>query len=108
MIARFWHGRVPIAKSKAYFEYLKKTGLKEYDATPGNLGTYIMRREDAEFADFLLMTLWESAEAVKHFAGPDAERAVYYPQDREFLVEMERDATHYQVLHPPSVPARKG
>jgi heme-degrading monooxygenase HmoA len=44
-----------------------------------------------------LLTLWESEEAIKRFAGSDMERAKYYPEDEQFLLELEPTVTHYQV-----------
>jgi len=55
----------------------------------------------AKRAEFLFVSLWESVDAICKFAGPDIERAVYYPEDKEFLLELEPNVTHYEVLvHP--------
>lgn len=104
MIARIWHGRVPSSKADSYFHYLQATGLKDYASTEGNQGVYVLRREEGGFADFLLLSLWASWEAIRRFAGPDIERAVYYPKDEDFLVEQEPTVAHYEVLAYP----RKG
>ncbi len=40
-------------------------------------------------------------EAVRNFAGPDLEKAVYYPEDKEYLLEMEPMVSHYEVLVKP-------
>jgi heme-degrading monooxygenase HmoA len=101
MIARTWHGVVPAAKADEYVEYLNKTGLPEYRATPGNLGVYMLRRMEGDKAHFLLLTLWESEEAIKRFAGADMEKAKYYPEDEDFLLEKEPYVTHYEVLAQP-------
>src|SRR5512142_3116964 len=81
MIARTWHGVVPASKADEYVDYLNKTGVPAYKATPGNLGVYVLRRIEGDRAHFLLLTLWESAEAIQRFAGPDMEKAKYYPED---------------------------
>jgi len=44
LIARTWHGRVPVAKADAYFAYLQRTGIPDYKRTPGNRGVYVFRR----------------------------------------------------------------
>ena len=69
MIARTWHGVTEAAKADEYLDYLNKTGVAEYRATPGNLGVYVLRRIEGNRAHFLLLTLWESEEAIKRFAG---------------------------------------
>ena len=98
MIARTWHGRVPAAKADAYHEYLLRTGVADYARTAGNRGVYVLRRREGEVADFLLITHWDSVEAIKGFAGEDYERARYYPEDDDFLLEREPFVTHYEVL----------
>lgn len=101
MIARVWHGVTPASKGDAYMEYLEESGLKAYRSTPGNRGVYVLRRVEGGKADFVLISLWESMEAVREFAGPDVERAVYYPRDRDFLLEFEPKVAHYEVLARP-------
>ena len=101
MIARAWHGRVPAEKADAYAEFLNRSGVPEYRATPGNRGVYVLRRIEGEVAHFLLITLWTSREAIRGFAGDDIERAKYYPEDRDFLLEFEPHVAHYEVLVPP-------
>ncbi len=101
MIARTWHGITRASKADEYLDYLNKTGVPGYKATQGNLGVYVMRRIEGNKAHFLLLTLWESEEAIKRFAGPDIEIARYYPEDEQFLLELEPTATHYEVLVKP-------
>lgn len=98
MIARLWHGAVPEARGDAYLEYLERTGLPDYRATPGNRGVQVLRRTEGGRAHFLLITLWESWDAIRAFAGDDPERARYYPEDAEFLLELEPRVTHYEVV----------
>ncbi|MGH2676004.1 MAG: antibiotic biosynthesis monooxygenase family protein [Actinomycetota bacterium] len=102
MIARMWRGRTPVEKADAYHDYLRVTGLKEYAETPGNLGVYVLRRTEGDVAEFLLVSLWESMDAVRAFAGDEPERAVYYPEDDDYLQEREPTVAHYEVLEGPS------
>ena len=101
MIARLWHGAVPAAKADEYMSYLERTGLPDYRATPGNRGVYVLRRTEERVAHFLLVSLWESREAIRAFAGDDMERARYYPEDAGFLLELEPTVTHYEVAAAP-------
>ena len=98
MIARIWRGRTPSSQADEYFEYMKKTGLKDIRSTSGNQGVYILRRIKDGEAEFLFLSLWESIAAIKRFAGDDYEKARYYPADKDFLFEMEPTVTHYEVL----------
>lgn len=98
MIARTWHGRVPAEQAEAYHRYLLATGLPDYAATPGNRGVQVLRRTEGAVTHYLLITWWDSLDAVRAFAGPEVETARYYPADDEFLLEREPRVTHYEVL----------
>jgi len=49
----------------------------------------------------LLLSLWDSWEAIKAFAGEELDKASYYPEDEEFLIEFEPFVQHYEVLVKP-------
>jgi heme-degrading monooxygenase HmoA len=102
MIARVWTGVTPGTKSDRYLEYLEKTGVKECRATPGNRGVYVLRRVADGRAEFLFISLWESLEAIGAFAGADIDKAVYFPEDRDFLLEMDPHVRHYEVAGRPA------
>lgn len=97
MIARTWHGAVPAEKANAYYEYLMATGVPDYRKTEGNRGVFVLRRTEGEVTHFLLLTLWESLDAIEAFAGQNIERARYYPEDSEYLLELEPLVKHYDV-----------
>lgn len=101
MIARTWHGVVPIEKANAYNEYLHETGVPGIRSTPGNHGCYVLRRADGDRAHFLMISLWDSYDTIKAFAGEDIDRAHYYPEDADFLIELEPKVKHYEVLTSP-------
>ena len=107
MIARIWHGITAAAKSDEYLDYLNRTGVPDYRATQGNRGVYVLRRTEGEQAHFLTVSFWESMEAIKGFAGPDPERARYYPEDEEFLLGFEPAVEHFEVLAGPRRPPER-
>ena len=101
MIARIWRGAVTEADADAYLEYLRETGIREYRDTPGNRGVYVLRRLVAGRAEFVLISLWESMEAVAAFAGDDVTEAVFYPEDERFLVDRDLEVDHFDVVERP-------
>lgn len=101
MIARIWHGTTDIEKADEYLDYLNKTGIPDYRGTKGNLGAYVLRRIENDAAHFLTLSFWDSLEAIKIFAGEDYEKARYYPQDAEFLLEFESNVKHYEIFDKP-------
>ena len=82
-----------------YVERTHATGLAAYRATPGNRGGLALRRIAGDRAEFLLLTLWDSEEAIRRFAGEDIERAVFYPEDDRFLVARDERVRHYEVVY---------
>jgi len=100
MIARVWHGVVPIEKADGYGEYLAESdrGVRDYQRVPGNRGVYLLRRAEGDHVHFLLISLWESRKAIEGYTGPDIEHAQYFPYDRECLVEPEPNVVHYEVV----------
>ena len=98
MIARLWHGATPATKGDAYAAYLERTGVKDCRATAGNRGVQVLRRTIGDQAHFLFISFWDSMDAIRGFAGADVEQARYYPDDANYLVELEPTVTHYEVF----------
>jgi heme-degrading monooxygenase HmoA len=107
MIARIWHGVTPGSKGNAYVEYLRESGIKAYESTDGCRGVFVLRRDLEGKSDFVLISLWDSYTAIERFAGPEYERAVYYPHDKEFLIEFEPNVSHYDVVQMPQTATGK-
>jgi heme-degrading monooxygenase HmoA len=98
MTARIWRGAVRRKDADAYAEYMEHTGIAGYVNTPGNVAALMLRRDDSDRSEFVMVTLWDSMDAVSAFAGDDPDRAVFYPEDGRFLVERDLTANHYQVI----------
>ncbi len=98
MIVRMWHGRVPTSKADAYQEFINRRAIPDYQSVPGNLSAYVLRRRSGDITHFITLTFWESLEAIKGFAGEQAETAKYYPEDHDFLLEFEPTVVHYEVV----------
>jgi heme-degrading monooxygenase HmoA len=97
MIARIWRGRTAASRSDEYVSFLERTGLKDYAETEGNRGVLLLRRVSGGIAEFTTLTLWDSMDAVRRFAGEEPERARYYPEDSDYLLEKTPFVEHYEV-----------
>jgi heme-degrading monooxygenase HmoA len=98
MLARTWRGATKAADADRYLDYLHQTGLTEYRKIEGNRGVLVLRRVADGKAEFLLVSLWDSESAIHRFAGPDIDRAVFYPEDEQFLIDRDNHVTHYEVV----------
>jgi heme-degrading monooxygenase HmoA len=97
MIARIWRGAVKAQDGDAYARYIQDTGLAGYVSAPGNRGAWMLRRDVGDRCEFMTLSLWDSVEAIKAFAGDDYETAVYYPEDDRYLIERDRTCDHFEV-----------
>jgi len=99
MIVRMWHGRVDSSKSDEYAEFMKQRAAPDYRSVDGLQKLLFLRKNEKDVAHFLLVTYWNSMESVKKFAGEQPERAKYYPEDDQFLLEKEELSALYEVFY---------
>jgi heme-degrading monooxygenase HmoA len=98
MIARIWHGKTTAANFEAYTKLLKKLAIPDYTKTEGFKGLSFLRNIAGIEAHFTLITYWENTAVIKNFAGDDFEKAKYYPEDNDFLLEFEEKVYHHEVF----------
>ena len=98
MIVRLWHGRTSLSKADEYAKFMKERAAPDYASIDGLKKLYFLRRNDGETSHFLLVTLWDSMESVKQFAGEHPEKAKYYSEDDSFLLEKEETSALYEVF----------
>ncbi len=98
MIVRMWHGRVDSSKSDEYAEFMKQRAAPDYSSVDGLQKLLFLRKNEKDVAHFLLVTYWDSMESVKKFAGEQPEKAKYYPEDDQFLLEKEELSALYEVF----------
>jgi heme-degrading monooxygenase HmoA len=97
MIARIWQGTVPTTKSSEYLRLMRTVAMPDYKSVPGNRGAFALHRIEGENAHFIMLTFWESREAIAQFAGEDIELAKYYDFDSDFLLALEPLVKHFQL-----------
>jgi len=98
MIARIWHGKTKLEDYEEYTEFTKKAAIPDYSKTPGFIKLSFLRNIKNNEGHFTLITYWENLEVIKNFAGEDFEKAKYYPEDKNFLLEFEEKVEHFEVF----------
>ena len=78
---------------------MKKRAAPDYRSVAGLEKLFFTRRNEGEVSHFLLITVWDSIDSVKKFAGENPEVAKYYPEDDEYLLEKEKYSQNYQIFH---------
>lgn len=98
MIVRTWRGWVRTHQAAAYVEYIDRTGLNAYRATPGNLGAQMWTRDLGDGrTEVITVSWWRSRADIEGFAGQDIDAAVFYPEDDDYLIDREMTVHHYDV-----------
>jgi heme-degrading monooxygenase HmoA len=98
MIARIWTGATRTDDADAYAQYMHQVALSGYTDITGNRAVLMLRRRrDDDRTEFTMITVWDSLESIIAFAGPDPERAVFYPRDEQFLVERDLTVQHHDL-----------
>jgi heme-degrading monooxygenase HmoA len=85
-----------------YEELLEHDVLPAIDGIAGYAGAYLLRRDLAGGVEFVTLTMFESIEAVRAFAGDDVETAVVPERGRRLLARFDERSAHYEVVHDPT------
>jgi heme-degrading monooxygenase HmoA len=99
VIVRLWHGRVAISQAGDYADFMKARAAPDYGAVDGLQKLLFLRRTEGDVVHFLLITFWDSMESVRKFAGEHPEKAKYYPEDDDYLLEKEETVVMYEVFY---------
>jgi heme-degrading monooxygenase HmoA len=98
MIARIWNGSSLPQNGDAYVAHLTANVIPQLAAIDGYLGVYVLRKRRGPLIGFTVMTFWDSIDAIRRFAGPDAEVAVIAPEAKELLIAHDPRAAHFEVV----------
>ncbi|MEW6530724.1 MAG: antibiotic biosynthesis monooxygenase [Thermodesulfobacteriota bacterium] len=99
MIVRTWRGRAANpANAGTYIKHLEKSVFPKLGKIAGYKGAYMLKRDLDESVEFLVLTMWDSMDAVRAFAGDNPETAVVEPAARAVLAEYDTTVNHYQVV----------
>ena len=99
MIFRISTGRArSVEDADRYAAFLDGTIFPELRALPGHRGAYLLRRVTDAQVDVMIITRWESVDAIRAFAGEDIEAAVFEPEARRLLPDRDDRVRLYEVV----------
>jgi heme-degrading monooxygenase HmoA len=101
MIGRLWHGVTTRENAGKYEDLLRSEVLPGIHRVDGYSGAWLLRREVPEGVEFVTLTIFESLDAVRRFAGEDVEAAVVPEAARKFLAHFDTRSVHYTILVEP-------
>ena len=98
MISRIWHGWTTHANADAYETLLRNEVLPGIHRVRGFKGAHLLRRDVKDGVEFVTITLFDSLDAVKEFAGEDYEVAVILPEAHRLLSRFDARSAHYETV----------
>jgi heme-degrading monooxygenase HmoA len=99
MIARIWRGQATADNAPRYRDHATQRVFPSLASLPGHRGAYLLTRETQGEVEFLAVTLWDSIDSVKTFAGENPEIAVVEPEARAVLSNFDSFVRHYQIAN---------
>lgn len=99
MIARHWKGLAKATSADAYISHLQNDTFPKLNTIPGFISASILQQESNEGTWFLIITEWESMEAIRQFAGDDPGLAVVPPLVQQLMIRYDQRVEHYRVTH---------
>ena len=102
MVVRAWRGYAAPTNTEAYPRHLLQAVRPKLEQLPGFRGLYLLRRPGPSEVEYQVLTLWDSMDAVRTFAGATPERAVVEPEAQAALVRYDTEVRHYELVVGPS------
>lgn len=98
MIERHWKGIAKTNKADDYLRHLEEETFPQLKKINGFISASIVKRTVTGGVEFLVVTTWNSLEAVKEFAGNHVDMAVVPAVVQEMMIDFDKHALHYDVV----------
>jgi heme-degrading monooxygenase HmoA len=98
MIARVWSAQTTSAQAPAYVKHLRSHVLKALRKVDGYAGAMLLERTVPDAVEVLVITFWQSVDAIRGFAGTDLEGAVVAEEAAALLTQFDRRVRHYEIV----------
>ena len=98
MISRQWRGIAKKSAADLYVVHLHADTFPRLSTIPGFLDASILRRTVQDGVEFLIVTRWESIEAIQRFAGENPDHAVVPETVQSMMVSYDHVVAHYEVV----------
>lgn len=97
MISRQWKGIAKPGQEEAYVHHLKTDTFPRLSVIPGFVRASILSRSVQTGTEFQIVTIWESLDAIRAFAGPSLDAAVVPPVVQELMAGYDSQVAHYDL-----------
>src|ERR1700741_5155584 len=98
MIARHWRGLAKADRADAYVAHLHEETFPAIRKLPGFKSASILRRKVPDGVEFLIVTTWESLDAIRAFAGANIDIAVVPEKAQAMMIDFDKAVRHFDVV----------
>jgi len=98
MIARVWKAKARASRVQDYVRHFTEQVAPALATVRGYQGSQVFCNHELDPTDLVVVTWWNSRDAIHGFAGTDIGRAVIDPEARQMLVSCDESVTHYSVV----------
>ena len=99
MISRHWTGLCKATQADEYVQYLRSETFAHLKTLDGFIKAEIHQREITEGIEYLIITFWQSSDAIKSFAGALPNVAVVPKVVHDVMVTYDKYVRHYEVYN---------
>lgn len=98
MISRQWRALAQPDQAQNYLKHLRTETFPTVRKLPGFVSASVLSRRLDNGIEFLIVTQWESLDAIARFAGADLETAVVPAKAAAMMIEYDRRVRHFEVI----------
>ena len=98
MIERHWKGIAKFDEADNYVKHLRDDTFPTLESIPGFVRATILKRTVVSGIEFLIITVWESYESIKQFAGSQVAVAVVPEVVWKMMIKFDSEVLHYEVV----------
>ena len=102
MVARYWSARARRDTAPQYAQHFTQHVLPVLQKVDGYVTATVLQRQVGHSIEIVVITYWQSIEAIRGFAGDDLELAVVSADATVLFSDYDRRVRHYEVLEPRS------
>src|SRR5688572_7593811 len=97
MVERHWKGVAKNEKAQEYIDHLKNDTFRKLKEIRGFVSASILTRDLPDGVEFLIVTKWETFDAIKQFAGEKIDIAVVPKPVQLMMLRYDEYVSHYEV-----------
>ena len=98
MIIREWRALAEPAQSDAYPKHFREMVEPELRQLTGFLGAHLIQRLVGDQIEFVVLTRWQSMDAIRDFAGEALEQAKVEAGAVAALITYDDMVRHYEII----------